>query len=556
MGGVSDADGRIMPIEQSAAFRRYRAPQEDGRTLIDPPRPELADVVDRNRRHLARIEYDVQGQSLADLSASARGHLVKLATAYTRQYRDPPRLAKSVARDDQLPIVLSGHQPQLYHPGVWYKNFVLGALAREVRGVGIHFLIDSDLCRSVAIRVPSGSPERPTIATVPYDLPGPEIPYEERSIRDQDVFRSFADRASAAIGQLVDEPLVNSLWPLAVKRSLEHGNLGLSLAQGRHLLEASWHNETLELPQSAVCQLPEFNRFTAHLLAHLPRFQSAYNSALGDYRRAHRLRNRAQPVPDLATSDGWLEAPLWMWTSEDPERRPLFARRKGREIEITDRAQRTFVLSLADDGDARSAASQLADLANRGAKIRTRALATTLFARLVLGDIFLHGIGGAKYDQVTNVIARDFFGFDLPEFAAVSATLRLPVHRIRPATHDDAITQTLRALRYHPEKYLVANGKAADSNTKAAAIVAEKRRWIDVAKTPANARERHLAISAANAALQPLVEGQRSQLMQRQETQDDERRAAAILDSREYSFCLYPRPHIERMLLDTSQAES
>ena len=46
--------------------------------------------------------------------------------------------------------------------------------------------------------------------------------------------------------------------------------------------------------------------------------------------------------------------------------------------------------------------SRLAELSSRGIKLRTRALTTTLFARLVLSDMFLHGIGGAKYDQVTD----------------------------------------------------------------------------------------------------------------------------------------------------------
>ena len=88
-------------------------------------------------------------------------------------------------------------------------------------------------------------------------------------------------------------------------------------------------NETLELPQSAVCQLPEFAWFVAHLLAHLPRFWAAHNDALAAYRHAHRLRNRAHPVPDLAESDGWLEAPFWIWTADDPRRRPLFARQQA-----------------------------------------------------------------------------------------------------------------------------------------------------------------------------------------------------------------------------------
>ena len=64
-----------------------------------------------------------------------------------------------------------------------------------------------------------------------------------------------------------------------------------------------------------------------------------------------------------------------------------------------------------------------------GVKIRSRALITTLWARLVLGDLFLHGIGGAKYDQVTDLLIERFFGLPAPGIMVMSATLHLPIAR-------------------------------------------------------------------------------------------------------------------------------
>ncbi|MEX2317982.1 MAG: hypothetical protein WD669_12565 [Pirellulales bacterium] len=538
-----------MPIESAALFRRYRAPQEDGQVLVDPPASELPEVVARNRQRLGGLCYDLNGRCLSELSAEARRRLIVQSLSYTRQYREVPA---SIAGSQLPPIILSGHQPQMFHPGVWYKNFVLGSLARQVRGIGIHFLIDSDLCRSVSIRVPSGTPHEPRVETIAYDLPAGEIPYEERAIRDRATFESFADRVATTIQPLVKDPLVKTLWPLAIQQSRRHSNLGLSLAQGRHLVEADMQNDSLELPQSAVCQMPEFSWFIAHLLAHLPTFRDAYNGALAAYRRAHRTRNRAQPVPDLAKAGDWLEAPLWMWSSDDPLRRPLFARQRAGQVEISDRSRRTIQLDLSADGDAAAATNQLLELAAEGIKIRTRALATTLFARLVLGDLFLHGIGGAKYDQVTNLMAREFYGFDLPEFATVSATLRLPIDRPHDRAAFPSTRQSqLRELRFHPERF-VANdiSLSEDDKSKVAEIIAAKQRWIGTAKTPQNARERHSAINAANNALQPYVDRRRRRLEQQHAEHEDERRAAAILDSREYSYCLYPRSRFERLLLD------
>jgi hypothetical protein len=541
-----------MLMERAAQFRRLRAPQGDGQTLIDPGWSTLPDVVGQNRAILRGVEYELHGKSLCKLSSTARRHLLQFAVAYTSQYRDVPAHWQNLEVTCATPFILSGHQPEMFHPGVWYKNFVLGGLARQMDGVGIHLLIDSDLCRAASIRVPTGTVQNPHLEIVPYDKPSEEMPYEERSIRDAATFQTFAERVSTTIQPLIADPMIRELWPLSLKRNALQTNLGLRLAQGRHAFEATWNNETLELPQSAVCQLPEFAWFVVHLLANLPRFRTAHNEALALYRRAHHLRNRAQPVPDLAATGEWLEAPFWIWTTQDPERRPLFARRVGGEIELTDRKTHTIRIPLTQDGDAAAAAEQLAALAAGGIKLRTRALATTLFARLVLSDLFLHGIGGAKYDQVTDQIIRLFFEIEPPVFATVSATLRLPIpHQTHDAAAAGQWNQRLRELQYHPEHFVdaaTANDNGDDGRIRE--IIASKRRWLATDQTPVNARERHLAITSANEALQPFVATLRTRVEHERDDINNRKRGEAILNSREYSFGLYPKQHFEKLLAD------
>ena len=94
-------------------------------------------------------------------------------------------------------------------------------------------------------------------------------------------------------------------------------------------------------------------------------------------------------------------------------------------------------------------------LAERGVRIRTRALITTLAARLLLGDLFLHGIGGAKYDHVTDRLIADFFGLEPPGYMVVSGTLHLPVTH-QPARGDDLLQlrHRIRELEFHPEQFV------------------------------------------------------------------------------------------------------
>jgi hypothetical protein len=168
----------------------------------------------------------------------------------------------------------------------------------------------------------------------------------------------------------------------------------------------------------------------------------------------------------------------------------------------------------------------------------------------VLSDLFLHGIGGAKYDQVTDQIVRTFFGFDPPEFAAVSATLRLPIAGERiEVDRDRSCAEQLRELRYHPERFVQQSGKSMPAAMAGIEeIVFTKRQWIETPKTPENARERHTAIAAANEALQPYVADRRRAIKSRCHDLQQQKRASAILRSREYSFCLFPRRHFETLL--------
>jgi hypothetical protein len=222
----------------------------------------------------------------------------------------------------------------------------------------------------------------------------------------------------------------------------------------------------------------------------------------------------------------------------------------GDELVITDRHWQKISLAISDDRDATAAAQQISELSSRGIKLRTRALTTTLFARLVLGDLFLHGIGGAKYDQVTDQIVRLFFGFEPPEFATVSATLRLPiVHEASDFSDPGQWQRRLRELEYHPEQYVQANGDGT-----AAELIATKRRWVDVNKTPENAHERHRGIAEANEALQPFVAPLREQIERERDELQQRRRGDAILRSRDYSFCLYPRERFSTLLGELQQS--
>ena len=435
---------------------RLQTPREDRAAIVEPPSDRVPEMVDENLRLRDQLRYDLQGRPLADISQLARAELLSAARRWTALYRNVP----PEPPDPRGLIYLAGHQPQMFHPGVWFKNFALGELARRHGAAAVNLIVDNDVLSDASLRVPGGSVSEPHAVQIPFDRPDPKIPYEERRIEDRELFAGFGDRVVEQIAPLVADPLIGQYWPLVRARMQETDNLGACLAQARHQLEGAFLGglgglETLEVPQSSVCAGEAFQWFTAHLLARLPEFRAIHNEAVREYRRAHRVRSLSHPVPELAEEGSWLEAPLWVWTAADPRRRRLWARSTGDEMVLSDRQSWEARLPLRADGHAGRAVERLLELQRGGVRIRSRALVTTLWARLALGDLFIHGIGGAKYDRVTDLLIQRFFGLRPPGFTVVSATLLLPIQRDR-VTDDDlrAIRRQLRDLTYHPERYL------------------------------------------------------------------------------------------------------
>ncbi len=546
-------------------YRRLRAPKEDRAAVVEPRLEQTDALLERNLSIRQRNHCTLRGRSLAELSRQAREDLLCEARRWAAEYldqgaNDEPadssrresdpaaepadssrrKSERQPAADPTAPIFLAGHQPQLFHPGVWLKNFALGRLAAQHGATAVNLIIDSDTARSTAAVVPGGPPDRPTMETVPFDQPGPVVPYEERRIMDRALLAEFGSRALARLDGLVEQPLLEDYWARVLRRAEQTSNLGACLAQARHELERSWGLASWEVPQSRVCGSEAFCWFAAHLLVELPRFREVYNASVHEYRRVHRIRNAAQPVPDLAADGPWHEAPLWVWTAEDPRRRHVFARHASGGVVLSDREGLEVHLPVSADGDIAPAVERLRDLQRQGLKLRSRALITTLWARLALGDLFLHGIGGAKYDQVTDLIIQEFFDLAPPEYQVLSATLYLPAKRPQ-ATRDDLrhIRQELRRLRYHPERFLDRE-RIVDPEGMVEDLIAEKRRWIETPQTPRNARTRCHAIRRVNEQLQPWVAEDRARLLELEAETIHALRINSILGRRDYPFCFYP----------------
>lgn len=535
--------------------QRLRVPREDGSLFARPSLAESLQLIEANRQALDESRIDLQGRTLQQLREWTRQQVLTAAQQYTAELTGSAPEPAGAG-----PLSVSGHQPALFHPGVWAKNFALGELANRSGGIGLNLVIDNDSFATTRVRVPAGDRHSIRFDTVPFDDDRTARPWEEGSLRNPELFASFADRLGTAMQPWGIDPLIRQSWPEAVRQAEATSRLRDGLTAARVSIERSWGLTNLELPLSRMCQLDPFLWFSAHLLVHLPRFRRLHNELLAQYRLVNGIRSQTHPVPELRQRGEWIEAPFWVWQAGDETRRHLFARQAGRELLLSDGEQELTRLPITPEGEACCAVEALRELEARGIRFRTRALTTTLFARLCLSDLFIHGIGGAKYDEMTDRLICRFYNLPAPGFLTLSATVLLPLAQSWPAAPDDIarLRRQLRDLDYNAERYLT---PPQDSGTQRlieekATLIAEENARPTSGHSRSERRRmsrdnyrRYRRLQEINRRLSQEVDDQRRLLQSELEQTRHELAANALLNSREYSFALYPAEKLRPFMM-------
>ena len=516
-------------------------PRKHGSILCAPEWQETSQLVSINRAAFAVTQLDVQGMPLTKLRDWTRTTLLDEAARYTSSL-----LGTDVVRGPTEALIVTGHQPELFHAGVWAKNFAAAGLARLHRGLALNLIVDNDTIDSTRLRVPIGPPSAPQVQRISIDADRQAQPWEDATIVDRASFREFGSRVSTLLRENWSyEPLLARCWPAAVRQSEVSNRLCDVLTAARVAIEREHGLTNLELPMSRVCETEPFRWFAAHLIAHLPRVHSLYNAAVHQYRLAHRLRNNTHPVPDLETRDDWLEAPFWLWRAGDFHRDRPLVRRVGSELELCDGREVLARWTQTETDSAEATVAMFGQLSRRGIRLRTRALTTTLFARLCLADLFLHGIGGAKYDEITDRLFEQLFHVTAPRFATVSATFHLPLgDASQTSGHDERrLGQQLRDLRYNPDRHIA----VAPGSTNAT-LVDEKRELLAALgpRHPTALETRRLAqINAALAAATASIE---QQWRSERDAMQRHRAADSIRQDREFAWCLHSQELPQKLL--------
>jgi len=337
------------------------------------------------------------------------------------------------------PFVISGHQPHPYHTGVMFKYRLLAEISKDaVNAVWVS--ADTEACGGFPVKIPSFL-NGPRIATLRMH-PSIADDFYEHSDVDAESLNIFRVCAVEHLRSIPDNMFGFGIKFLEENTKPPHAkNMRDMMILWRRKYGAGWPDSVFELPLSKVCETDGFFRFAFELLRQSVKTRELFNVALTTYRKKRGIRSRANPFPDLGENGDGVETLFWKVKSS--HRVPLYVKH----------AESGIILAFKGGTPVDSAEKLKEICVDSGIKIWPRAVALSLLQRLGLGDMFIHGVGGAKYDKITDALIEELFETEPPEYAVASCTLPVP-EQDDPSGKLAELHRKIREMRFHPEDFL------------------------------------------------------------------------------------------------------
>lgn len=393
---------------------------------------------------------------LDDLRTAARKRLVQAAEQFTLRLSGIAEEAGveidsapiATGTPDEQSIVMTGHQPVVFHPGLSFKYDTTAVFVRQQRAIGIAVVIDTDQGDAGQFSFPEadGTTGRPiraieTLATA-NDL------YLSGRLKTAAEIREIGSRVCKSLETLGEtvaaghcQAAINGFARLATARATAmEANLIMRW-------QAGIGHSLLEIPLSAIASFPESVRLVADILKQPQRFASAYNESLELFREENDIRNAANPFPNLKITSKRCELPFWVVSHNRGRRYALEAEVSGNTTRLlaNDKTLDTFTGNITGEA--------LEPLLVQNIQIVPKGALITTFLRLLFADLFVHGVGGGRYDRFTDEFIRTWWNVEPPCFTVASATQQLfkaqrsELHRL------SQLKSSLRELQYNPQRH-------------------------------------------------------------------------------------------------------
>ncbi len=509
---------------------RRHTPVGHGEVLTEPDYGNWAHLTSANAERAASWTGAIAGVPLHELRDAARAEAIAAAEAFSAGMRVPVM----TGGDPGGLIVMTGHQPELYHPGIWVKDFLLQRLADETGATAVDIVVDSDGFDRVELRTPCFKTGVGRCAAVLAQA-GPDGCYACTPSPDPAALDAFREAGRDALATLPAPALIrhfDGFCDALVSASAENDDLASAITVARRRYEAPAGSTYLELPLLKQSSTPSFSRFVTHLALQAADFAEAYNSELAAFRERTGTRSAAQPFPDLGVTSETIEMPLW--SIVDGRRRTVWVRTGATPALM---ANGSVLVELHADPYEAFARLTAANLI-----LAPKALALTMYERIFVADLFIHGVGGGRYDQVTDGVIARFFGIEPPRFVVASMTLYLPLGAHDVTAEEVAeVEQRLNRLTHNPDQLLgEMEFESIAERDRVTSLAAEKCELVlAIASPDADKKSIGARIRSVNAEMaelmSPFIRETEAELAELKTLRD----AGEVLTDRTYPFCLW-----------------
>lgn len=361
---------------------------------LEPSYDTWRDVLQSNLQMRDALDR-VLGQKIR---STIRDELVQMARYHTETLKT---LARDLGLDQRFtgclldtesktPIIMSGHQPVVYHRGLAFKSEMLLRFSTESRGMGIHVVIDTDEGDGGAIVWPKVSQGVLEIrrGTLVAESPLNGATYGMQRLASREAIAALFNEMESDLRQSALNDIAERVRPMReVYVALAGQPVSLAHSIARWSANGLIQAEVL-LSELVTCS--SLRDVTRELATDGMELARVYNATLEEHRVEHRIDNKANPFPNLKISDASTEIPFWV--VEDGMRRSPFLLPGG-------------VLPTLSHGF-----------------YAPRASITTLLLRGYCSDMFIHGLGGRRYDTFVDRFALRYLNVALPRFVVASET--------------------------------------------------------------------------------------------------------------------------------------
>ncbi|MEE8597179.1 MAG: hypothetical protein V3T09_05160 [bacterium] len=537
----------------------FVVPTKDKEILIKPAYEDIPGLIDSNIERFKSYKFNIRGIPFPEFRKHARTEILEKAGKYSEWiWSICSRLEIGRKRDSSdfhnphnsrtpdKPIIQTGYPPILAHPGILIKDSLVNTIAEKTKGIGINMVVDNDTCHDNWLNIPNINRLEPSTEKIEFipNLQG--LAFEEAGHTDLTQLTTFKKDVLRILSNPDMKDTFTNFIDIGIKLCKEIQRLSDLFTSARCAYLQKFSINNLEIPVSLICETESFLNFFLHITKDIRNFARIYNAKLEEYRKLKRISSKANPLPDLKEKGHVIELPFWIWKENEPRKQLFASIITDKQINLMYENIIVTSLDFCGNGNQSDNLQKLRNLISIGIKIRPKAIVNTMYSRMFFSDLFIHGVGGAKYDLITDEIIRTFFGVEPPGYAIITATLHLP-YKPHDVSSEDIrkLKHVIKDMDYNPERY--ASGKIME-DAEMKSMVNEKKKLITAEMH--NGEEKHRTFSRLKQLnslmkekIEPLIEEREK------ETEEVEKKLIynSIVTNREYPFCIYPESMLREL---------